>query len=230
MLVPRKVVRRLKKSPPKFFFVACPVTCENYNWSSSTKRVCVCVKKKLVAHHLLLDLHQTVSVCTFPPTIIQRQKTTQNTRFFRNRTYTSYSEIKDTMFFGPFTPKETKNSTLKHPFFCCKCLPTDGLWPRWSRLSSQTPALVHVNWLKSITGWLELNHVSLWKDLLKICAICGKLAGTITHWICSGVSPTLFLHATNYAQHCSRWEWSTPNKTRRTCVKANTYPLIGWKV
>lgn len=45
MLVPRKVVRRLKKSPPKFFFVACPVTCENYNWSSSTKRVCVCVKK-----------------------------------------------------------------------------------------------------------------------------------------------------------------------------------------
>lgn len=95
--------------------------------------------------------------------------------------------------FGPFTPRETKkNQPWVEPFFCCKCLPTDGLWPRWSRLSSQTPALVHVNWLKSITGWLELNHVSLWKDLLKICAICGKLAGTITHWICSGVSRLCF--------------------------------------
>lgn len=149
--------------------------------------MCVCVLKKVGRSPFVAG-----SSRTFPPTIIQLQKTTQNTRFFRNRTYTSYSEIKDTTFFGPFTPKETKNSTLKHPFSCCKCLPTDGLWPRWSRLSSQTPALVHVNWLKSITGWLELNHVSLWKDLLKICAICGKLAGTITHWICSGVSRLCF--------------------------------------
>lgn len=146
--------------------MACPVTCKNNSWNSSTKRVCVCV----------------VSVFTFPPTIIQSQKTTQNTNFFRNRTC-----------FWTFHPQRSeKNQPWVAPFFCCKCLPTDGLWPRWSRLSSQTPALVHVNWLKSITGWLELNHVSLWKDLLKICAICGKLAGTITHWICSGVSRLCF--------------------------------------
>ena len=154
--------------------------------------MCVCVKK---SWSLTICCWIFTKRSLFVPFLQQssnakKQLKTQGSLGIEHIPVTAKSKIPCFLDLSP--PKKQKKSTLKHPCFCCKCLPTDGLWPRWSRLSSQTPALVHVNWLKSITGWLELNHVSLWKDLLKICAICGKLAGTITHWICSGVSRLCF--------------------------------------
>ena len=115
-MVPRKVVRLLKKSPPKFFFVACQVTARTII-EAAQLNVRLCVKKSwslticcwiFTKRSLFLPCRQHLS---------KAKKTTQNTNFFRNRTYSSYSKTKDSMFFGPFTPKETKKSTLSRTLF-----------------------------------------------------------------------------------------------------------------